>query len=165
MRDAQTDLQTWRKSPLRPLLDRIRKQIPDDELEKVREGLDEAKATLLESKPVQELVDALNERLAALAGPVQTVTTELDFAPSEPDQFFRSLRVFIQEHTTKPITDASLDPSQGVNPLIATLSVRDMPGPMTEHPCSGFLRSSGKEPRRRCATDERGLFSRRRLSG
>jgi putative ATP-dependent endonuclease of OLD family len=123
LRDAQTDLQNWRRSPLRPLLERVRKQIADEELEDVRDKLDEAKETLLAAKPVKELIDALNARMKELAGPVQAVVTELDFAPSEPVQLFRSLRVFIEERSTKPIADASLGTA---NMLFLALLLQDL---------------------------------------
>ncbi|MBL9187456.1 MAG: AAA family ATPase [Opitutaceae bacterium] len=123
LRDAQTDLQTWRRSPLRPLLERVRKQIPDEVLETVRDELDEAKATLLKSAPVKGLVKSINERLGLLSGPVQAAKTDLDFAASEPDQLMRSLRVFFQERTTKPLTDASLGTA---NLLFLALLVQDL---------------------------------------
>lgn len=123
LRDAQTDLQNWRRSPLRPLLDRVRKEIDEDELEEVRDKLDDAKAGLLAAEPVRELIDSLNARMKELAGPVQTVVTGLDFAPSEPAQLFRSLRVFIEERSTKPIADASLGTA---NMLFLALLLQDL---------------------------------------
>jgi putative ATP-dependent endonuclease of OLD family len=123
LRDAQGDLQNWRRSPLRPLLERARKNIPVEMVEEVRNDLETAKQSLLRSAPVKELIDDLNDRLKLLAGPVQAVTTEFDFAPSEPQQLFRSLRVFLCGRSTKPIGDASLGTA---NLLFLALLLQDL---------------------------------------
>lgn len=108
LRDAEGDIQSWRKSPLRPLLERARKLIPEEQLEQVRKDLDEAKAKLLEVEPVSKLIQSINERIRHLAGPIHAVKTDLDFAASEPDQLLKSLRVFLDEKRSRPLGDASL---------------------------------------------------------
>jgi putative ATP-dependent endonuclease of the OLD family len=84
LRDAEGDIQSWKRSPLRPLLDRVKKGIPAKHFVAVRESLDGAKATLLQAKPVADLVSSINQRVRQLAGPVHAVETDLDFASSEP---------------------------------------------------------------------------------
>ncbi|MCI0748700.1 MAG: AAA family ATPase [Verrucomicrobia subdivision 3 bacterium] len=108
LRDAEGDIQSWRKSPLRPLLERTRKLIPEAHLEQVREDLDSAKAKLLEVEPFSNLIEAVNARIRHLAGPIHAVKTDLDFAASEPDQLIKSLRVFLDQPRTRPLSDASL---------------------------------------------------------
>lgn len=108
LRDAEGDIQSWRKSPLRPLLERMRKLIPEAHLEQVREELDNAKAKLLEVEPISKLIQAVNDRIRHLAGPLHAVKTDLDFAASEPDQLIKSLRVFLDQARTRPLGDASL---------------------------------------------------------
>ncbi|MDB6066174.1 MAG: nucleoside triphosphate hydrolase [Pedosphaera sp.] len=123
LRDAEGDIQSWRRSPLRPLLDRVKKGIPAKHFVAVRKNLDDAKATLLQAKLVAELVASINERVRHLAGPVHAVETELDFASSEPEQLVRSLRIFLREKSSKPLSDASLGTA---NILFLALLLQDM---------------------------------------
>lgn len=123
LRDAEGDIQNWRKSPLRPLLERVRKQIPAKHFAAVRDELDNAKAKLLQAKPVAKLVKSVNERVRNLAGPVHCVETDLDFASSEPEHLIKSLRVYLREKTSKPLSDASLGTA---NILFLALLLQDM---------------------------------------
>jgi putative ATP-dependent endonuclease of OLD family len=123
LRDAEADLQNWRRSPLRPLLERTRKQIPNETLTAVREELDRAKGKLLQDQAVLGLVDAINEQVRTMAGPVHSIETELDFASTEPDQLIRSLRLFLKGPASRPISGASLG---SANILFLSLLLQDM---------------------------------------
>lgn len=123
LRDAEGDIQSWKRSPLRPLLDRIKKGISAKQFVAVRKNLDEAKETLLQAKPVADLVASINQRVRNLAGPVHAVETDLDFASSEPEQLVRSLRIFLREKSSKPLSDASLGTA---NILFLALLLQDM---------------------------------------
>lgn len=111
LRDAETDLQSWRRSPLRPLLERTRKLIPAELLEEVRAKLDEANAPLLKDASMIALIQAINDRVRDLAGPLQHVKTELDFASSEPSQLLHAIRLFVTEAETRSVSDVSLGTS------------------------------------------------------
>jgi putative ATP-dependent endonuclease of the OLD family len=123
LRDAEGNIQSWRRSPLRPLLDRVKKGIPAKHFAAVRENLDDARSTLLQAKPVSDLVDSINHRVRQLAGPIHAVETDLDFASSDPDQLVRSLRIFLREKNSKPLSDASLGTA---NILFLALLLQDM---------------------------------------
>lgn len=123
LRDAEGDIQSWRRSPLRPLLARARKLIPLAHFEEVREELDKAKAKLVEVQPVADLIAAVNSRIRSLAGPIHAVTTDFDFAASEPEQLIKSLRIFLQETQSRPLSDASLGTA---NVLFLALLLEDL---------------------------------------
>jgi putative ATP-dependent endonuclease of OLD family len=123
LRDAEGNIQSWKRSPLRPLLDRVKKGIPAKHFVAVRESLDGAKATLLQAKPVADLVTSINQRVQQLAGPIHAVETDFDFASSEPEQLIRSLRIFLREKTSKPLSDASLGTA---NILFLALLLQDI---------------------------------------
>jgi putative ATP-dependent endonuclease of OLD family len=123
LRDAESNIQSWKRSPLRPLLERVKKGIPAKHFLAVRENLDGAKSTLLKAKPVGDLITAINERVRGLAGPVHAVETDLDFASSEPEQLVKSLRIFLKEKTSKPLSDASLGTA---NILFLALLLQDL---------------------------------------
>jgi putative ATP-dependent endonuclease of OLD family len=123
LRDAETDLQTWKKSPLRPLLDRVRKLIDPDKLKSVRDELDKATDALLAEPLITQLVTAINDQIRDLAGPLHHVKTQFDFASSEAEQLLRSIRLYINEGTTRPLGDASLGTT---NILFLSLLLQDL---------------------------------------
>jgi putative ATP-dependent endonuclease of OLD family len=108
LRDAETSLQTWRKSPLRPLLQRVQKLIPSETLEEAQDELDNAAATLIADPSIADLQRAINNQIQLLAGPLQQVETLFDFASGEPEQLLKSLRLYIEDTSVRPISDASL---------------------------------------------------------
>ena len=123
LRDAETDMQSWRKSPLRPLLDRARKSIDLDKLIEVRSALDAATETLLKQPAITKLANELNKGIRELVGPVHSVETQFDFASSEPEQLMRSIRLFLNEKQTRALTEASLGTA---NILFLALLLQDL---------------------------------------
>jgi putative ATP-dependent endonuclease of the OLD family len=108
LRDAETSLQTWRKSPLRPLLQRIQKLIPSETLEETQEQLDSAVAKLIADPSIGNLQRAINDQIRLLAGPLHQVDTLFDFASGEPEQLLKSLRLYVEDTSVRSISDASL---------------------------------------------------------
>lgn len=108
LRDAETDLQTWRRSPLRPLLDRARPSLEDKRLKTVSDLLDKASNEFIASPAITELSQHVNERIVDLVGGIQSVKTELAFRGSEPLDLLRSLRLFVAEGEKRPISQTSL---------------------------------------------------------
>ncbi len=124
LRDAEEEVQSARRSLLRPLLARVRPQLDADKLDEVRERLDEAAATLLEEKPLLKLQKRINARVRKIVGPVHAVKTQFDFASSDTEQFLRSLRLFLKEEDKlRSISDASLGT---VNVLFLSLLLQDL---------------------------------------
>jgi putative ATP-dependent endonuclease of OLD family len=108
LRDAETDMQSWKKSPLRPLLDRARKLVDAGKLKEVRDILDDATKKLVEEPSIKGLSKGINERVRTMVGSVHSVETQFDFASGEPEQLLRSLRLFLKEKVSRPLSDASL---------------------------------------------------------
>lgn len=123
LRDAETDMQSWRKSPLRPLLDRARKLIDPDKLSEVRTELDAATETLVKQPAIMKLARELNERMRELVGPIHCVEAQFDFASSEPEQLVRAIRLFLKERQTRPLAEASLGTT---NILFLALLLQDL---------------------------------------
>jgi putative ATP-dependent endonuclease of OLD family len=123
LRDAESDVQSWRKSPLRPLLDRARVLIDPNKLSDVRSLLDEATDTLVTEAPIRSLARDINTRVRAMVGPVHSVEAQFDFAASEPEHLLRSIRLFLKEKETRPLSDASLGTA---NILFLSLLLQDL---------------------------------------
>lgn len=115
LRDAETDLSLWRQSPLRPLVERL--QLPKSTLESVAEAIDKATEQLLAEKDVQELTQAIRERLVKMVGSVLSIGPSLGFAPTTLDRLPRALRMFGDGDYKRPVGDLSL----GVNNILYLL--------------------------------------------
>jgi putative ATP-dependent endonuclease of OLD family len=108
LRDAQGDLASWNRSPLRPLLQAAADAASDDELEEAAKAIGEAQAKITGLDPVKELAEAITERTTSMVGEHHALEAELGVAPLEPMQLIRSLRIFIDGEAHRPLGSASL---------------------------------------------------------
>ena len=97
LRDAESDLGTWRNSPLRPLLGDAISRVSEDDLEAVAQAMNDATTQMAELAPIRELEDDLRGQMAELAGASQDIQARLGFAPTDPLRLFRAIRVFIDD--------------------------------------------------------------------
>ncbi len=95
LRDAEGDLGSWRRSPLRPLLDGVGGRISRDELRTLSENISAATEAVAQNEEVKGLVQAINTRVADMVGSNHSVETELGFSPGDPGRLLRALRLFI----------------------------------------------------------------------
>jgi putative ATP-dependent endonuclease of the OLD family len=107
LRDAENDIANWRKSPLRPLLDRATGTINRSQLETVAEAVAAAGAELGSIKEIQQVSEDVNSRLERMVGEYHASDIQLGLAPTDTDRLVRSLRVFIDEGK-RAISEASL---------------------------------------------------------
>lgn len=107
LRDAEGDIGSWRRSPLRPLLDDVAAKIDRAELEALAQHISEATAVVAENATVKGLVDAINARMNEMVGSAHAIATMLGFSPTEPDRLLRALRAFIDDGK-RGVGDASL---------------------------------------------------------
>ncbi len=107
LRDAESDLGTWRNSPLRPLLEDAVSQVPEDDLEALAEALTDVTSQMADLVPIRELEDDLRGQMANLAGASQDLRAKLGFAPTDPVRLFRAIRLFIDDGR-RGISEASL---------------------------------------------------------
>lgn len=115
LRDAETDLSSWRQSPLRPLVERL--QLPKSTLESVAEAIDKATEQLLAEKDVRDLTQAIQERLVKMVGSILSIGPSLGFTTTTPDRLPRALRMFGDGDFKRQIGDLSL----GVNNILYLL--------------------------------------------
>lgn len=107
LRDAESDLGTWRNSPLRPLLEDSISQVPEDDLETLAEALNDATSQMADLAPIRELEGDLRGQMANLAGASQDLRAKLGFAPTDPVRLFRAIRLLIDDGK-RAISEASL---------------------------------------------------------
>lgn len=92
LRDAESDLAAWRRSPLRPLVEKL--DINRTTLEEVASSIDDATALLLAEDELQRLVQGIQARITQMIGEVGTIETSLGFTPTFPERLTRELRLF-----------------------------------------------------------------------
>lgn len=121
LRDAESDLGTWRNSPLRPLLEDAISRVSEDDLEAVAEAINDATKHMAELEPIRELEGDLRGQMAKLAGASQDIKARLGFAPTDPLRLFRAIRVFIDDGK-RGISEASVG---SANLVLLTLKLAE----------------------------------------
>lgn len=106
LRDAESDLESWRRSPLADLLDRL--QIPTAVLRDVAAKVDEAGAVLLDDRNVADLDVEIRDQIEQMVGELFAVDTRLGINATRPEQVLRAIRVMIADPSTPTVGDISL---------------------------------------------------------
>lgn len=106
LRDPETDLQSWSKTPLRPLLERL--DLPEDELATIAGEIGKAAAKLVDGAGVKGLNDIIITRLEEMVGKLFSLETKLGVAATMPEQLLRSIRLLTAGVNERPISEVSL---------------------------------------------------------
>lgn len=129
LRDAEGDLATWRRSPLRPLLERAFAGVPAEELKEVRDTVHAATTQLAEFPSVQSLEHAMRELFVSMSGVKQDIEPSLGFGTTEVTRLFRNVRLLIDDGL-RTIGEAS----QGsANVAFLTLKILELNQLMSEN--------------------------------
>jgi len=122
LRDAESDIANWRRSPLRPLLDSLSGDMDEDAKEALAEAMTEAAKAVADTSEVKGLSDEIKEALNSLAGPSHSDSPSLAFAPTDADRLIRTLRLFIDDGL-RGISEASLGSSNLIYLALKLLSL------------------------------------------
>ncbi len=107
LRDAEGDLASWRRSPLRPLLDKAVSSIPEQQLKDICCEVEEAISQIHGVEHIKTLSAAIVRRLLEMVGSTHAVETELRLSTTDPVRLFRSLRLLL-DGCKRGIGEASL---------------------------------------------------------
>jgi putative ATP-dependent endonuclease of the OLD family len=107
LRDAVGDLANWRKSPLRPLLDKVAGEMDRDRLRELAQGVSDATAAIAGADEVRAVGDLISRRLLEMVGSLHALEMSLGFSPSDGERLIRTLRLFI-DGGQRTVADASL---------------------------------------------------------
>lgn len=107
MRDCESDLMRWTRSPLRPLLDQVAGKVESETLEELAEKVNASTAELTEVKEVKAVATAIEKKLVGMMGKGQSLETALRFSPTDADKLIRALRIYI-DGGKRGINNASL---------------------------------------------------------
>jgi putative ATP-dependent endonuclease of OLD family len=107
LRDAEKDLATWRRSPLRPMIEELTSELDDDARQEIQELIAEAQTELADRDEVVSAAERIGGRLTQIVGSSHTVPIMLGLAPTGVDTLLRGLRILIDQGV-RGIGDASL---------------------------------------------------------
>ena len=107
LRDVEGDLRTWRRSPLRPLIEEAFRDIGSDELLSISEAIKEETEQIFQFDKVKELNEMIESQFSTMSGPKQNIQPILGISPADPTSLYRSLRLLI-DGGDRGISDASL---------------------------------------------------------
>lgn len=122
LRDAEGDLASWRRSPLRPLVARVVEAIEVEEKSAIAADIASAAADLVALEEVADLGTRITETLGKLVGSVQTTDVRLGVAPTDADRLLRSLRLLL-DGGLRSVAEASLGVA---NTLYLTLKLLEI---------------------------------------
>ncbi|WP_239312962.1 ATP-dependent endonuclease [Frankia sp. Cj3] len=108
LRNVESDIRTWRRSPLRALLMKAAAAVDDDDLEVVRDAMKTANDQMNGLEVVKQLGDSISDRLVEMVGPAQAVDTTLAVGPEDPMRLIRQMRLFIDGDARRGLGSASL---------------------------------------------------------
>ena len=125
LRDAEGDLGTWRRSPLRPLLERAFASVPAEDLSDVREAVQAATKQLADFPSVQVLENSLRGLFKAMSGPKQDIKPGLGFGVTEISRLYRNIRLLI-DGGLRTIGEASLGSANVAFLTLKALELRQL---------------------------------------
>lgn len=108
LRDAETDLRSWRRSPMRPLLEDARDRLQAAALEKVAKQVDAATDAITSEKPLKELEAAMRARIDRMLGGQHGMAPTFGFTATDPHQLVHALRLFMDDKRKRRVADTSL---------------------------------------------------------
>lgn len=121
LRDAETDLDNWRRSPLRPLIDRL--NISKEDLNVSANKVDEATQEILKIESLHALSTDIENRLTDMIGIYHNISPSLGVASTNATKLLRSLRLFVDGDIKRAVGDTSL----GIcNIIYLTLLILDL---------------------------------------
>lgn len=108
LRDAERDIGSWRRSPLRPLLEDLARRTDTDDLGVIADALEQATETVRSLEAVKEAADSIQRQTELLVGALHRLEPTLDLAPADPERTLRSLRLYLDGPAQRSLSSASL---------------------------------------------------------
>lgn len=129
LRDAESDLANWGRSPLRPLIESAFASVDTDDLDEIKDAIEDATGHLTDFASVKELEDDLASLFAAMSGPKQDIKPSLGFGATDVARLYRNIRLLI-DNGLRGINDASLG---SANIVFLTLKALELKRLMEEN--------------------------------
>jgi putative ATP-dependent endonuclease of OLD family len=125
LRDAEGDLANWRRSPLRPLLEKAAGTVDEATLEDIADKVSTASEAITAMPEIEALNSAVTDRLQEMVGKSHAVDVTLGLTPTDPDRLVRALRLFI-DAGKRGISEASLGSANLIYLALKALELRQL---------------------------------------
>lgn len=125
LRDAEGDLANWRRSPLRPLLEKAAGAVDKAALAEIAQNVSDASDQIAALPEIAALDTAVTRRLNEMVGGSHAVNVTLGLAPSDADRLIRALRLFI-DSGKRGISEASLGSANLIYLALKALELRQL---------------------------------------
>lgn len=108
LRDVEGDIRSWRRSPLRGLLNRSAERSEPADLAGIEAALAGANAAVQTLPELNDLVQRVDAQMRSMVGDRQSVSPSLRAAPQEPLEIVRSMQMYVDGASARPLATASL---------------------------------------------------------
>lgn len=108
LRDVESDIKNWRRSPLKVLLDAATADISSEELEEIAAAMQSANVAMNNLDPIKLLGTDISNKLGDIVGVLHSVDTRLGATSEDPLRVIRGMRLFVDGETRRPLATASL---------------------------------------------------------
>lgn len=125
LRDVEGDLAVWRRSPLRPLIEKAFSTVDSDDIQEIADAVRAATAKITEFDEVETLEKSIGELFEKMSGARQDIKPRLGFGPTETSRLYRTIRLLIDEGA-RSISDASLGSANLMFLTLKTLELQQM---------------------------------------
>lgn len=125
LRDVEGDLAVWRRSPLRPLIEKAFSTVNAHDVQGIAVAVQTATAKLAEFGEVQSLEARIGELFVQMSGARQDIKPRLGFGPTDSSRLYRTIRLLIDEGA-RSIGDASLGSANLMFLTLKALELRQM---------------------------------------
>ena len=125
LRDAESDLANWRRSPMRPLIEEAFRDVKPDDLKNIEEAIKDATDKIIEFGEVKALEKDIGRLFAKLSGPRQDVRPRLGLNSTDPTRLYRNIRLLI-DGGARGISEASLGSANLIFLSLKTLEVNQL---------------------------------------
>lgn len=89
LRNVEADLNNWRRSPLRTLLEAAANAVDENDLGVVRTAMDAANEQINSLEEIKKVGTNISDRILEIVGDTQALMTELAVAPDDPLRLIR----------------------------------------------------------------------------
>lgn len=125
LRDAENDLAIWRRSPLRPLLEKAFSSVDQEALDNIGKAVGEVTAKVIEFDDVRDLEKKIAHLFRDMSGPRQDIQPALGFSATEGSRLVRNIRLLI-DSGARTISEASLGSANLVFLSLKALELRSL---------------------------------------
>ncbi len=125
LRDAEGDLAAWKRSPLRPLIEKVFASIDNSDLSDIGVAIQKTTKKMTEFDAVKDLQDDIRKLFIAMSGPRQDAKPSLGFSSTDVARLHRNIRLLIDDGI-RGIGDASLGSANLIFLTLKTLELQNL---------------------------------------